>query len=125
MKWSVTLLVSLGSMVTIMSSTMIAPGLLAISQDLGTDSETTQLTLSIFVLSYAFGPMVLAPMTEIFGRKPVWILSGCFYILWNTVGGFSNTSGLMIASRFFSGLGGSAQYAVSGPGKDFLKSRPR
>lgn len=95
-----------------MSSTMMAPALPSISIDLNTDDATTQMTLSIFVLSFAFGPMVLAPMTEVFGRKPVWVLSGCFYILWNTVCGFSKNNGVMIASRFLAGLGGSAEYAV-------------
>ncbi|KAI0148034.1 MFS general substrate transporter [Hypoxylon sp. NC0597] len=115
LKWAVTLLTSLGGMVTLMSSTMMAPALPDISRDLHTDDATTQMTLSIFVLSYAFGPMVLAPMTEVFGRKPVWILSCCFYILWNTVCGFSHTNSVMIASRFFAGLGGSVQYAVENP----------
>ncbi|KAI2640331.1 MFS general substrate transporter [Hypomontagnella submonticulosa] len=114
-KWAVTILTSLGGMVTLMASTMMAPALPAISQDLHTDDATTQMTLSIFVLSYAFGPMLLAPMTEVFGRKPIWILSCCFYILWNTVCGFSLTNSVMIASRFFSGLGASVQYAVEFP----------
>lgn len=114
-KWAVTILTSLGGMVTLMASTMMAPALPAISQDLHTDDATTQMTLSIFVLSYAFGPMLLAPMTEVFGRKPIWILSCCFYILWNTVCGFSLTNSVMIASRFFSGLGASVQYAVCMP----------
>lgn len=70
---------------TLMSSTMMAPALPAISQDLHTDDDTTQMNMSIFVLSFAFGPMVLAPMGEVFGRKPVWVFSGCFYIIWNTV----------------------------------------
>ncbi|KAI1384940.1 MFS general substrate transporter [Hypoxylon trugodes] len=115
MKWAVTLLTSLGGMVTLMSSTMMAPALPAISQDLHTDDARTQLTLSIFVLSFAFGPMALAPMTEVFGRKPVWLSSCCFYILWNTVSGFSQTNEVMIASRFFAGLGGSVQYAIENP----------
>lgn len=94
---------------------MIAPALLAISEELHTNDATTQLTLSIFVLSYAVGPMVLAPMTEVFGRKPIWVSSCCFYILWNTVCGFSKTNGVMIAGRFFAGLGGSVQYAIENP----------
>lgn len=96
-----------------MSGTMMAPALPMISKDLHTTDATTQMTMSIFVLSFAFGPMVLAPMTEVFGRKPVWLISGCFYILWNTVCGFSKTNALMIAGRFFAGLGASAEFAVS------------
>ncbi|KUJ15750.1 MFS multidrug transporter [Mollisia scopiformis] len=114
-KWAVTLLTSFGGMVTLMSSTMMAPALPDIGQDLHIDDATTQLTLSIFVLSQAIGPMVLAPCTEVFGRKPVWILSGCLYILWNTVCGFSKTNNVMIVGRFFAGLGASAEYAVSTP----------
>lgn len=91
---------------------MIAPALPSISHDLHIDDATTQLTMSIFVLSYAVGPMVLAPMTEVFGRKPVWLLSGLFYILWNTVCGFSKSNGLLIAGRLLSGLGASAEFAV-------------
>jgi MFS family permease len=98
--------------VTLMSGTMMAPALGQISKDLHTTESTTQMTLSIYVLSFAFGPMVLAPMTEVFGRKPVWLAAGSFYILWNTVCGFSHNNGLMIASRFLSGLGASAEYAV-------------
>jgi MFS family permease len=111
-KWTVTLLTSFGGLVTLMSGTMIAPALGQIAKDLHTSESTTQMTLSIYVLSFAFGPMVLAPMTEVFGRKPVWLVSGSFYILWNTVCGFSHSNGLMIASRFLSGLGASAEYAV-------------
>jgi MFS family permease len=98
--------------VTLMSGTMMAPALEQISKDLHTTESTTQMTLSIYVLSFAFGPMILAPMTEVFGRKPVWLISGSFYILWNTVCGFSHSNGLMIASCFLSGLGAIAEYAV-------------
>lgn len=114
-KWAVSLLTSLGGLVTLMSGTMMAPALTTIGRDLNTDDATTQMTLSIFVLSFAFGPLVLAPLTEIWGRKPVWLAAGCFYILWNTVCGFAHTNGLLIAARFFAGLGASAEFAVGDP----------
>jgi MFS family permease len=111
-KWTVTLLTSFGGLVTLMSGTMIAPALGQISKDLHASESTMQMTLSIYVLSFAFGPMILAPMTEVFGRKPVWLVAGSFYIVWNTVCGFSHSNGLMVASRFLSGLGASAEYAA-------------
>lgn len=66
---------------TLLSGTMMAPALGQISTDLHTTMSATQMTLSIYVLSFAFGPMVLAPLTEVSGRKLVWLVSGCFYIL--------------------------------------------
>ncbi|KAI0149676.1 MFS general substrate transporter [Hypoxylon sp. NC0597] len=114
-KWAITILLSNGGLVTLMSGAMLAPALESISADLGTGEEETQIFLSIFVLAFAFGPMVLSPLAEVFGRRPVWILSSCFYILWNTVAGFSRTPGLMIASRILSGIGASAEFAITNP----------
>ncbi|KAF3057434.1 hypothetical protein GL218_06174 [Daldinia childiae] len=114
-KWIITILLSNGGLVTLMSGAMLAPALKSIAADLETDEEEAQIFLSIFVLAFAFGPMVLSPLAEVFGRRPVWMLSSCFYILWNTVAGFSQTSGLLIASRILSGIGASAEFAISNP----------
>ncbi|KAK9426213.1 putative Major facilitator superfamily (MFS) profile domain-containing protein [Seiridium unicorne] len=94
---------------------MLAPALHSIAKDLNTSEEETQIFLSIFVLAFAFGPMVLSPLTELFGRRPVWLVASCFYILWNTVAGFSRTSCLVISSRVLSGTGASAGFAVTQP----------
>ncbi|KAI0196372.1 MFS multidrug transporter [Astrocystis sublimbata] len=115
MKWLVTLLVSFGGLVTLMSATMIAPALTTISGDLHVNDATTQLTLSIFVLGYAIGPMVLAPLSEVFGRKIIWLTSGAFYVLWNTICGIARSNGLLVVSRLLAGLGASAQYATEFP----------
>ena len=114
-KWAITILLSNGGLVTLMSGAMLAPSLHAISQNFGTSEEEAQIFLSIFVLAFAFGPMVLSPFTEVFGRRPVWILSSCFYILWNTVAGFSRSPGLMIASCVLAGIGASVEFAVTQP----------
>ncbi|EEH37757.2 hypothetical protein PAAG_00678 [Paracoccidioides lutzii Pb01] len=114
-KWAVALLTSLGGLVTLMSGAMLAPALEAIGKDLNTSPDTTNMCLSIFVLAFAFGPMVLAPMTEIFGRRNVWIACSAWYVIWNGVCGFANSQGLMLAARLLSGLGASAEFAVSNP----------
>jgi MFS family permease len=62
---------SLGGLVTLISGSMIAPSLSAIGEDLGIGEAETQLTLSIFVLAFAFDPLILAPLTEVFGRRTV------------------------------------------------------
>lgn len=102
-------------MVTLVSSSMIAPALFIISKDLGiTSDEETQLSLSSFVLAFAVDPLVLGPLSEIYGRK--WILqsSNLSFLLWNIVCGFSSSKGEIIAGRFLSGNGASAIYGVAG-----------
>ncbi|CAG8890149.1 unnamed protein product [Penicillium egyptiacum] len=105
----------MGGMVTLMSASMLAPAVGSISTDLSITESEANMVVSIFVLAFAFGPMVLAPLAEVFGRRWVWILSSTWYILWNTVCGFSHTRGLLLAGRILSGIGASAEYAITTP----------
>ncbi|PSK56056.1 hypothetical protein B9Z65_4934 [Elsinoe australis] len=98
-KGSAAIFTSLGGLVTLMPGAMMAPALSSISAALGTSPEDANLALSIFILTSAFGPLVLAPCTEIVERKPVWVVSGIWYTVWNLVCGFANSRGLMIAAR--------------------------
>lgn len=93
---------------------MVAPALTAIAKEFHITSQVeSQLTLSIFVLAYAIGPLFLGPLSEIYGRVPVLQLSNLFYLVFNIACGASQSKGQMIAFRFLSGLGGSAPLAVS------------
>ncbi|CAI7671285.1 unnamed protein product [Penicillium palitans] len=94
---------------------MLAPALGSISTDLSITESEANMVVSIFVLAFALGPMALAPLAEVFGRRWVWILSSTWYILWNTVCGFSHTRGLLLAGRILSGIGASAEYAITTP----------
>jgi hypothetical protein len=64
--------VSLYTLVTPLASAIMAPGLPDLAIKFGvTDPTVLALTLSIFVLSYAIGPLFAAPLSEVYGR--VWV----------------------------------------------------
>ena len=92
---------------------MLAPALHSLSRDLQVPESTASLMLSIYLLAFAFGPMVLAPCSEVWGRKPVWVLAGAWYAVWSVVCGFSENAAVMIVGRLMSGFGASANFAVS------------
>lgn len=97
---------------------MISPALPSISREFGITSEVeASLTLSIFVLAYAIGPLFLGPLSEVYGRVIVLQLSNLFYLAWNLGCGFAQSSGQLMAFRFLSGLGGSAPLAIGGVGQ--------
>lgn len=112
-KWTITILTSLGDLVCLMSSNMMAPALPQIAHDLSTSPETANMSLSIFVLAFAFGPMILAPFTEVFGRRTVWLLCSSWYVVWNMTCGFARGKGLLVAARLLAGFGSSVEYVVS------------
>ncbi|KAI9687389.1 MAG: hypothetical protein M1820_010485 [Bogoriella megaspora] len=113
-KWILTLILSIFSLVTLFSPNMTAPALPSVTKDLHiTSSPEAALTLSIFMLAYSFGHLIFAPLSELYGRKPVLQVANIWYLVWNCACGFSTTGHQMIAFRFMSGVGASATYGIS------------
>lgn len=112
-KWAAVVMVSLFTFISPVSSSMVAPALDALAADLHISSTILlQLTMSIFILAYAVGPLFLGPLSEVFGRTIVLQLANLFFLVFNIGCGFANTTTQMIVCRFFAGLGGSAPLAV-------------
>lgn len=112
-KWAATLAVSSFTFMSPLSSTLVAPAIATISREFGvTDDIVSQLMLSVFVLAYAVGPLIVGPLSEIYGRAPVLQLSNLFYLVFNLACGFCHTATQLSVCRFFAGLGGSAPLAV-------------
>jgi MFS family permease len=76
-------------------------------------NASAQFGLSVFILGFAVGRLILAPLTELYGRRPVWLLAELGYSVWNIVAGFANNKSTLIAARFFSGVAGSIDFVVS------------
>ncbi|KZT40250.1 MFS general substrate transporter [Sistotremastrum suecicum HHB10207 ss-3] len=94
---------------------MVAPAAAQLGADFGiTNSAILAMTISVFVLAYAFGPLFLGPLSELYGRSRVLQLANLFFLIFNIAAGFAQTSGQLIAFRFLSGLGGSAPLAIGG-----------
>jgi len=95
---------------------MVTPALDHVSRDLAvpkSESFTRMLFMTIFMLGYAQGPFVLAPLSEIFGRVCVLQYANLVYLVFNTACGFAQSRDQMLVFRFLSGIGGSAPQAVS------------
>ncbi|KAF9531460.1 MFS polyamine transporter [Crepidotus variabilis] len=114
-KWAATLVVSSFTFMSPISSSMIAPAMAEVAQDLGLTSQAIiAMITSIFLLGYVLGPLVLAPLSEIYGRSRVLQFANLFFLAWNLGCGFAQTKEQLLAFRFLAGLGGSAPLAIGG-----------
>ncbi|KAG8161980.1 hypothetical protein KVR01_007745 [Diaporthe batatas] len=112
-KWTATILVSCFTFISPFSSTMVTPAL----EDIGDQYDIPEgfaraLVLSIFLLGFAQGPFVLAPLSELFGRVRVLQWANLIYLVFNTVCPFAKTKEQLYLFRFLSGIGGSAPQAL-------------
>ncbi|KWU47284.1 MFS general substrate transporter [Rhodotorula sp. JG-1b] len=96
-----------------LSSSMIAPAAGQVASYLNiTDQVEVQMSVSIFVLAFAVGPLIFGPMSELYGRMRVLQGANLLYLVFNLVCAFAKTKGQFIAFRFISGLGGGAPLSI-------------
>lgn len=88
-----------------MSASMIAPALGQIALDLRISASTAQITMSSFFLGLAFAPLVIAALSEMYGRKRVWVACNVWYVLWNALCPVGKSAGVMIVGRIMTGAG--------------------
>lgn len=104
---------SMYTFVTPFASSIVAPAALAYNKDFGiTNSTVASLTVSIFLLGFAIGPLFFAPLSEMYGRLMVMHLSTMVFLVFTIGCAVSQTTTQMVVLRFLSGLSGSAPLAL-------------
>ena len=63
--------------------------------------------ITTFTTGFSVAPMVLAPFSELNGRKPVFIATGVLFVICQLCCAVTPSYGGMLAARFFTGVGGS------------------
>ena len=110
-----TAIVSIYSLLSPMSSSMLSPAMTEISESLGIQKAVIKsLCVSIMVLAWAIGPLIIAPMSESdrVGRMPVLNCSIWIVAVLNLACGFAKTPAQLCVIRFLGGLGGCAPLNV-------------
>jgi MFS family permease len=114
-KW---LLISLLSSITFISplaSSMFAPAVSFMDAEFHNDSLLlNSLTVSIFVLGFVCGPLLLAPLSEIYGRRFVLTGANVFFCVWQIGAAVSPNLSALIVFRFLAGVGGSGCLTIGG-----------
>ncbi|KZT12824.1 multidrug resistance protein 4 [Laetiporus sulphureus 93-53] len=114
-KWRMTAIVSFYTFVTPLASSMMAPGLPAIAEHYDVTSPTiVALTLSAFLLTFAIGPLLFGPLSEMYGRTWIYHISNLLFLAFNLGCAFSDTVDILIGFRILAGFVGSAPIACGG-----------
>ena len=113
MKWTITVIMALGTLSVTFSSTAFSGALPQIQEDLHTSLELSVLSVSVFVLGFAIAPMTWAPMSEHFGRQRLYaIMFGLLTIFGAASIGSKNIQTLLVL-RFLAGTFGSSSIVNS------------
>ncbi|CAI7576798.1 unnamed protein product [Penicillium crustosum] len=76
--------------------------------------EVAILTCSIMVCGFAVGPLLWSPLSEIIGRRPVYIISLTLYVIFNIPCALSPNIGGLLVCRFLCGVFSSSGLSLAG-----------
>ncbi|KAF4540821.1 putative mfs multidrug protein [Lasiodiplodia theobromae] len=84
-----------------------SPGVGQMSDEWHVSRVACLVGITIFTCGFAVAPMVLAPFSEINGRKPVFLACGILFVVCQLCCAVTQIYGGMLIARFFAGVGGS------------------
>lgn len=88
---------------------MLAPGVpLVLEEFQVNNNQLATFVVSVFVLGYATGPLLLAPMSELYGRTIVYHVCNILFIIFTIACAVSPNMGVLVAFRFLAGFAGVA-----------------
>lgn len=70
--------------------------------------------LLIFTVGFALAPMILAPLSEINGRRPIFLTTGVLFVIFSVCCGVTRSFAGMMIARFLAGCAGSTFSAIIG-----------
>lgn len=77
-----------------------------------TNTTVGILITSIYLLGYVFGPLILAPLSELYGRSIVYNVCNLGFLIWSIACALANNISALIIFRFLTGLFGSAPMTI-------------
>ncbi|KAK4174595.1 major facilitator superfamily domain-containing protein [Triangularia setosa] len=112
-KWVIIFITSVGSFCVTNGSAVYTASYADMIAEFNTSRIVVTLGLSFYVLGIALGPF-WSPLAEFYGRRPIYLASFLFFMIFLIPSALAKNIQTMIISRFFQGLAGSAFLSVSG-----------
>ncbi|KAF7517857.1 hypothetical protein G7054_g13664 [Neopestalotiopsis clavispora] len=98
-----------------LASTMFAPGAGELVRDFGiTSSVLAAFTVSIYLVGFAIGPLVISPLSEVYGRLPIVHICNVVFIAFTIGCAASTNTAMFFVFRFIAGAACSAPMTIGG-----------
>ncbi|KAJ5682167.1 MFS transporter cpaT [Penicillium macrosclerotiorum] len=106
-KMTATISIALITLLTPLGSSMFAPGVNQLAKDFKIAStELDSFVVSVYLLGYCFGPLLIAPISEMYGRRIVYNVCNLLYVIFTIACAVAPEIGSLIVFRFFAGFAG-------------------
>ncbi|MFD0481444.1 multidrug effflux MFS transporter [Kineococcus sp. GCM10028916] len=95
-----------------LATDMYIPALPAIAADLGTSTSAVQLSLTAFLVAFAVGQLLIGPISDAVGRRPLLLAGTTAFAVASVVCALAPDPVTLVAARLLQGLAGAAGSVV-------------
>lgn len=96
-----------------LSTSLLVPSLPGIAREFGTPNVTAQLAISGFAVAFGLGQLLMGPLSDAFGRRPVLIGGLMLFGVGSVLAALAPGIEALIAGRIIQGAGASAGYVLA------------
>ncbi|OAA63189.1 Major facilitator superfamily domain, general substrate transporter [Cordyceps fumosorosea ARSEF 2679] len=113
-KWLIIAIQATATLAVSFASSAYSGGIREIILDFRVSQEVAILGVSLFVLGFALGPLLWAPLSEVVGRQKLFFISYLALTAFNAGAAGANSMAALIVLRFFAGAFGSSPLTNAG-----------
>ncbi|KAK1967087.1 major facilitator superfamily transporter [Colletotrichum sublineola] len=113
-KWTYTIEQAVATLAVAFVSTAYSGGIASVIRDFGVSTEIGILGVSLFVVGFAVGPLMWAPLSELYGRQYLFILTYIALTAFNAGAAGAKNIETLIVLRFLAGTFGASPLTNAG-----------
>ncbi|EIW60614.1 MFS general substrate transporter [Trametes versicolor FP-101664 SS1] len=113
-KWAITFQLAMATFSVSFCSSCYSGGLASMDRELHITQVIGILGVSLYVLGFGLGPLVFAPLGELYGRRIVFIVTGSVFTLFHLGGALGHNTATILVTRALAGIFGSAPLTNAG-----------
>jgi multidrug resistance protein len=113
-KWAITVVVAVATLAVAFCSSAYTGGIREILIQFRCSQEVATLGVSLFVLGFAIGPLLWAPLSELYGRQILYVITYCALTAFAAGCAGAQNIETLIVLRFFAGAFGSSPVTNAG-----------
>ncbi|KAI9322722.1 MFS general substrate transporter [Dichotomocladium elegans] len=113
-RWFYTLLVSSLVIAVAFGSSVVTADRTGVIEEFGVSSTVSALQVSLMVFAFAVGPLLWSPLSEKYGRRPMYIIALGIYVIFNIPCAVAKNIETLLVCRFFSGFFASVVLTLAG-----------
>ncbi|KAJ9271889.1 hypothetical protein DTO212C5_1970 [Paecilomyces variotii] len=119
--------ISLITLLTPLGSSMFAPGVPEVMADFhSTNLEIASFVVSVYLLGYCFGPLLIAPVSEMYGRMIIYNVCNILYVVFTVACAVAPDMASLIVFRLLAGIAGSSPLTIgAGSISDMFRQEKR